>query len=144
MNKLPQSSRYRPDFLAPGPHVAVQKDKPLSFDEARPEPNQAGTRDFQHKYYESDKILGQLYRAVDEQDIFFGVQKPALAGFSGRTRSSRSISLVLEKLWAHVQHQCQNVFWEQHVERAQGIREECVLLAPRLTSVQVICRQFRS
>ncbi len=126
MNKMPRYNIYRPDFMAPGPHVAVQKDKPLSFD-ARPEYNDGNDDDdfSAYKFYESEKILGKLYRAIDERDVFNGVQQqgpPQCVNEVDRAR--HSASSVLEVVWAYVQHRCQAIQWEHHLDRARGIRDE--------------------
>ncbi|GAB1313705.1 RNA-dependent RNA polymerase [Madurella fahalii] len=72
---LPRGSRLRPDFLAPGPSVTIHdKTNAIEMDEYTvrqddddDEDNEEGPR---HKYYRSDRILGQLYRGVDEEKIW--------------------------------------------------------------------------
>lgn len=112
--------------MAPGPHVAVQKDKPLSFD-APPERDDAydDDDDFSpYRYYPSDKILGKLYRNIDEREVFSGVQQQGLPQYANQTR--HSVSSVLKRVWTYVQHRCQAIQWEHHLDRARGIRDEYV------------------
>ncbi|ERF76596.1 hypothetical protein EPUS_05869 [Endocarpon pusillum Z07020] len=124
MKKMPRYNSYRPDFMAPGPHIAVQKDKPLSFD-ARPETNDGDDDDFQpYKYYESDKILGKLYRAIDEQEVFNSVQQQAPLHVIEVGRTRGSVSPVLKGIRTYLQRRCQAVQWKHHLERARGIRDE--------------------
>jgi hypothetical protein len=127
---MPQHSHYRPDFLAPGPHVAVQKDKPLSFD-APPEHNDGYDDDDDdddsspYRFYPSDKILGKLYRSIDEREVFSGIQQPGLSQYVNEVNRVRhSVSSVLKGVWTYVQHRCQAIQWEHHLDRARGIRDE--------------------
>ena len=126
---MPRHNHYRPDFLAPGPHVAVQKDKPLSFD-AQPEDNDGydDDDDFSpYRFYQSDKILGKLYRNIDEREVFSGIQQRGLSQCEYEVNRARySISSVLEAVWTYVQHRCQAIQWEHHLDRARGIRDEYV------------------
>jgi len=116
--------------MAPGPHVAVQKDKPLSFN-ARPEHrdgNDDDDDDFSaYRYYESPKILGKLFRAIDEREVFSGVQQQGLSRHVNNVdRARHSDSSVLEGVWAYVQYRCQVIQWDHHLDRARGIRDEYV------------------
>jgi hypothetical protein len=115
--------------MAPGPHVAVQKDKPLSFD-AQPEHSDAydDDNDFPpYKFYQSDKILGKLYRSIDEREIFSGVQQQGLSQYANAAKRARqSVSSVLERVWTYVRHRCKAIQWEHHLDRARGIRDEYV------------------
>jgi hypothetical protein len=121
MEKMPRHSNYRPDFMAPGPHVAVQKDKPLSFD-APPERDDAydDDDDFSpYRFYPSDKILGKLYRNIDEREVFSGVQQQGLSQYANaKNRARHSVSSVLNRVWTYVQHRCQAIQWEHHLDRA--------------------------
>jgi hypothetical protein len=125
---MPRHNRFRPDFLAPGPHVAVQKDKPLSFD-TPPEQNDGyddDDDDFSpYRFYESGKILGKLYRSIDEREVFSGIQQQGLPQYVNEVNRARhSVSSVLRGVWTYVQHRCQAIQWEHHLDRARGIRDE--------------------
>jgi hypothetical protein len=123
---MPRYNMFRPDFMAPGPHVHVQNDKPLSFD--TPRESNVGQDDDDvsaYKYYKSDKILGKLYRAIDEREAFGSVQQEGLSQYMNEAdRRRSSVSSVLESVWAHVQYRCQAIQWEHHLDRARGIRDE--------------------
>jgi hypothetical protein len=66
MSRLPKYNPYRPDFEAPGPHVRIEKHIGLSFDApVDRDPDEQGDEDDDfsaYRYYESEKILGKLYR----------------------------------------------------------------------------------
>ncbi|KAL8393795.1 hypothetical protein RB595_003517 [Gaeumannomyces hyphopodioides] len=73
MKELPRTNRYRPDFLSPGPIAHLHdKDEILMEQYHAPDPDE----ELEHgeaprfKYYKSDKILGELYREVDEEKIW--------------------------------------------------------------------------
>ncbi|KAK3298117.1 RNA dependent RNA polymerase-domain-containing protein [Chaetomium fimeti] len=74
LSQLPRSPKWRPDFLAPGPLITIYDKSAIAMEDyVAPQANEdeddddAGPR---HRYYGSDKILGQLYRAVDERKIW--------------------------------------------------------------------------
>lgn len=121
MTLLPKYPRFRPDFEAPGPHVLIEEKEGLLFDLApnrgpdeEGEPDEEFTR---YRYYESDRILGKLYRAIDEQKIFQDIQD-----------HSRQVvlhtSTVIEDVWKYVQKKCQLIQWEHKLEWARDIRDE--------------------
>lgn len=132
---MPRYNKYRPDFMAPGPHVLVQNNKPLEFD-APPKPELFQDDDdvAGYKYYRSEKILGKLYRAIDEREVFGSVQKEGLlASLNEVDKRTISVSTVLEGIWNYVQYRCQAIAWKHHLDRARGIRDEYaspVSLAP--------------
>lgn len=112
--------------MATGPHCIIEKEKPLRL-VRQPERDVGDDSDGElpkYRFYESTKILGKLYRAIDEESIFSGLQIPrALQGMKtgSRRRSGRT---VLKSIWEFVQHQCQLFQWDHHLDRARGIREE--------------------
>ncbi|KAK3321315.1 RNA dependent RNA polymerase-domain-containing protein [Cercophora scortea] len=75
MIELPKCEhpKWRPDFLARGPVVtihdksAIEMDQYTHQDDEEDEDNEDGPR---HKFYRSDKLLGGLYRAIDEENIW--------------------------------------------------------------------------
>lgn len=121
ISMMPKYSRFRPDFMAPGPiakvhkkEVILQKDEP-AFGERLDD----DVHSFQ--YYKSNKILGKLYRAIDEQGIFGEVQQ--------RSRN-KTHTRVMDQVWAYVQKQCMFNQWEHLKSWARDIRdmyEGCVL-----------------
>lgn len=72
LDQLPKPPKWRPDFLAPGPQVSIYKKTDIELDSYVPqqdedEEDEDGPR---HRYYFSDRVLGKLYRAVDEERIW--------------------------------------------------------------------------
>ncbi|KAK3303922.1 RNA dependent RNA polymerase-domain-containing protein [Chaetomium strumarium] len=72
---LPRSEKWRPDFLAPGPQITIHNKSDVEVlnqhvapqNDEDDEDNDEGPR---YQYYRSPKLLGQLYRAVDENKIW--------------------------------------------------------------------------
>ncbi|KAI0834233.1 RdRP-domain-containing protein [Hypoxylon sp. FL0890] len=65
-------TKYRPEFLAPAPPAHI-KDKTEIVFEAPREPSLEDDEDEsgpRHHYYRSEKILGKLYRAIDEKKVW--------------------------------------------------------------------------
>ncbi|KAI5300085.1 hypothetical protein KEM56_002741 [Ascosphaera pollenicola] len=120
LSKMPRVKPYRPDFMAPGPRVRIADDiglvqendiaskidfdDPADDDEPRP-----------MQYYKSHKILGVLYRAIDENKFFKEI-KDAIEP------SSTNVN-VLDQVWKYVQSQVAGFQWEHLTEKAEGIKE---------------------
>ncbi|KAK5515820.1 hypothetical protein LTR07_007331 [Exophiala xenobiotica] len=77
--KIPRSPAYRPDFMAPTASTKVEKGikRPAAVD-ADVAPN----RGRGYRYYESDRVLGRLYRAVDEDTFFQDLEDETSSLFS--------------------------------------------------------------
>lgn len=122
MSKFPKYTPWRPDFEAPGPHVTVEKKEGISFDEAG-DPDADGDEDddfSRYRYYESDKVLGKLYRAIDEREIFNEIQQRA------RTDGGDNNYTVIHAVWEYIKQECRLIQWQHMREWARGIRDECV------------------
>ncbi|KAL3458071.1 RNA dependent RNA polymerase-domain-containing protein [Aspergillus heterothallicus] len=69
---MPMMNRYRPDFLAPGPLAYIHDKQEIKLEPYYIQPNPDDEEDSGpvYKYYRSEKILGKLYRAIDEHKIW--------------------------------------------------------------------------
>jgi hypothetical protein len=121
MSQLPKYNNWRPDFLAPGPHVTIEKKDGLSFEEThyRDLDDEEDDEDSlpRFRYYESTKILGKLYRSIDEREIFSQIQQR-----SSETSKDHA-STVIHAVWDYVQRVCRLIQWEHLEEWARGIRD---------------------
>ncbi|XP_044723884.1 RNA dependent RNA polymerase domain-containing protein [Hirsutella rhossiliensis] len=73
LNEMPKAPRTRPDFLSPAPPVKLYDLGQIDFIEERrmdDDDDDDGMGGARHKYHKSEKILGQLYRGVDEKKIW--------------------------------------------------------------------------
>lgn len=129
MAEAPRTTLNRPDFMAPSPRVQVEPNT-TRFEVDRDHTNFADDEDEDvvgaldpdvrsYRYYHSNNVLGQLYRAIDEKEF--------LAELQGRAEDVRDPSQTLIfRIWEWVQHETIGVLWEHHQEWAQRIRDEFV------------------
>src|SRR5947207_15992408 len=121
MSTLPKHNQFRPDFMATGPYVEIEKKEGISFKDIRAS-DEVDEDMPAHRFYESDKVLGKLYRAIDESKVF-----EEMRGNTRFTRKDnpRDIS-VLEKILRIVLQEiprATNINWLNHREWAMDIRE---------------------
>ncbi|KAK7731804.1 hypothetical protein SLS53_008625 [Cytospora paraplurivora] len=74
LSDLPRANKHRPDFLAPGAETHIVDKGTIELNDYILEPAADEEEDDfsrpRHVYYKSDKLLGRLYRAIDEQKIW--------------------------------------------------------------------------
>ena len=122
MKLMPKVIPIRPDFMARrAKHQNREKEGLLVEQTSNQRPDdQDEDEDFTtYRYYESTKILGKLFRAIDEHEIFSDLHQYRMTSTS-----------LLDELWRHVQHKCRLVHWRQHLNEAREIKdmyEECLL-----------------
>jgi len=126
MKLMPRFNPVRPDFMAPGPNIKIEKKEGLlveqSSTQAQDEPKDDDDDFTSYRYYPSTKILGKLYRAIDEHDIFSDLHKYRIA--------PNTTTTLLDRVWNHVSQKCRLIHWHHHLTEAQDIRdmyEECLL-----------------
>ena len=111
--------------MATGPHAVIEKDRPLTFSTPSDSRNDEDEEEIRYRFYESEKILGKLFRAIDERQILSTVQNGRFVESFATSDSGQS---VLTHIWAWVQQRCQLLRWQHHVPRAKGILDEYVQL----------------
>ncbi|EGE83653.2 RNA-dependent RNA polymerase, variant 2 [Blastomyces dermatitidis ATCC 18188] len=119
--RIPKFPRYRPDFQAPGPRVRIaeslslleEHDQMTVLDDDDDEEDERPTA----RYYKSEKILGKLYRAIDEVE-FLQHRQNAIERSMAMAAPS-----VLKGVWAFVQSETVGFLWDHHVENALEIRQ---------------------
>lgn len=94
----------------------VRKDKSLAFSAPeRAEPDDEDDTPT-YRYYESDKILGKLFRAIDEHEIFADVQQ---------SKTRKAGNAVLSGILKYIERNCAiHLVKSYYMGRARGIREE--------------------
>jgi hypothetical protein len=125
MKLMPKFIPVRPDFMAPGPDVKIERNEGLLLEQTSPQipDDQNEDEDFTpYRYNKSTKILGKLFRAIDEHEIFGDLHR--------YRRASSSRITLLDKLWIYVKQKCRLIHWRQHLVEAQEIKdmyEDCLL-----------------
>lgn len=119
---IPRYNPYRPDFEAPGPYVTIQKKDGIVFDApSSRDADEIGDDDedfTNYRYYESDKILGKLYRAIDERKLFNEIKQRSAATENANTAT------IIPAVWAHVQRVTKLIQWEHKKDWARDLRDE--------------------
>ncbi|KAK5629284.1 hypothetical protein RRF57_005000 [Xylaria bambusicola] len=114
-------TKSRPDFLAPAPptnivdKTEIQFEPPVALSTDADEDDDTGPK---HQFYKSDKILGELYRAIQEKKIWKDdIHLP-------RNRFGPSL---WDEIIVYIQKQCDNnlghVDWKGAKDDAQRIRQ---------------------
>ncbi|RYP01261.1 hypothetical protein DL764_006264 [Monosporascus ibericus] len=113
------NTRYRPDFLAPAPLAELKDRNEIIFDAPiipainDDEDDNMGP---QYHFYKSDKILGKLYRAIDEQRIWKeDIRRP----------KNKFGPSLWDELLLYVNEECEElggIDWESALQEARGIR----------------------
>lgn len=118
---MPRHSNIKPDFQAPGPRVLIEKTIDLNDDSSDDEPDDINEVDDalpRIRYYESKKVLGKLYRAIDEHKIFEQIQRR-----SRQVGSLMSNESALDRVWKHVQQATALIQFRHYTEVARNIKE---------------------
>ena len=116
---MPKYSNVKPDFQAPGPRVLIEKaikieDIDLEEDDADDNLEDSPFDPPRTHYYESHKVLGKLYRAIDEHKFFEEVQLQ-----SSRKRAQS----LLDTVWKYVQEQTALIQWSHYIDFARDVRD---------------------
>ncbi|MCJ1312216.1 hypothetical protein MMC25_005890 [Agyrium rufum] len=121
ISQLPPHQRnYRPDFLAPGLEVTIEKNlevERLKDDEAAEDSVFSKAKVLSHRFYESQKTLGKLYRSINEAR-FCQELKSTSTQYTKVTKGS-----VLSKLWKHVLREATGISWQCLQNWARDIKE---------------------
>ncbi|PGH04763.1 hypothetical protein AJ79_06984 [Helicocarpus griseus UAMH5409] len=116
---IPKFPRYKPDFMAPGPRVLIAES--LSFlkeDDAMTVQDDDEDEDERPpaRFYKSYKVLGKLYRSIDEVEFLHHRQNVM-------DRPSVTSGSVLGGVWEYVRQETEGFIWDHHIKFALGIRE---------------------
>jgi hypothetical protein len=129
--QLPNYPKSRPDFQAPGPRVLIEKDISFEEEDETSTPNEdneldevAGYGPQKLRYYESQKVLGKLYREIDEFETLKAIQaqaRPAKLGLN----ATRSLS---DAVWNYVNQKTALILWAHHKEFARDVKDKYAAL----------------
>lgn len=126
---MPKYPKIRPDFQAPGPRVLIERT--INFEEEDRTETSLNEEDDElddvasyepprYRYYESPKILGKLYRQIDEQRFFEQLQMQSkIPGLRGTT-----IRSVADAVWVHVRDRTALIQWRHYIEFAKDVKDK--------------------
>ncbi|KAK5997775.1 putative RNA-dependent RNA polymerase 1-like protein [Cladobotryum mycophilum] len=119
---IPRRTRTRPDFLAPAPPLKLfdlgQIDYILDREDDEDEEDGMGT--VKHRFHKSEKILGRLYRGVDERKIWNEeIHRPV--NMDGPTVWEQLIGRVMTALDDHG-YGPDDIIYQRRIEDAWKIR----------------------
>ena len=118
--------KYRPDFQATGPRVLIEKD--INFEEidstTPPEEDDevaevASYSPPMPRYYESQKILGKLYREIDEHKFFEELQRQSRPS-NLNPNKARSLAGAV---WEYVREKTTNFQWDHYLQFARDVKD---------------------
>jgi hypothetical protein len=135
MSRMPKFTPARPHFMAPGPHIKIEKKEGLLLEESSSVSHDNNEDDDfrRYRYYDTNKILGKLYWAIDEHEVFTEIKKH-------RRLESGSRSTVLNEVWAYAQRKCQLYKWKEHIPWARDIRDMLALpIHPFSSLAHLVC-----
>ncbi|KAL6232980.1 hypothetical protein BDW75DRAFT_246854 [Aspergillus navahoensis] len=119
LEEMPFVNRNRPDFLAPGPLAKIRDKQEIQL-EARyvlPYPDDDIDSGPVHKYYQSEKILGKLYRAIDEYEIWREDIRTTI-----KPNPTATWNKIIDSLTERCIALGASVNWKDHVETARQLR----------------------
>ncbi|KKY27150.1 putative rna-dependent rna polymerase [Diplodia seriata] len=138
MSQCPRYDMIRPDFMATSPHVPVVRKDGVGFVDAADQHNADDDDDDadavealdpdlrSYKYYESDRVLGRLYRAIDEKTIFEDMHR-RLRNSTATTTTPRAAAddgtTLLSHIWNYILRETALIQWESYMPLAREIRE---------------------
>ncbi|MCJ1469462.1 hypothetical protein MMC07_008095 [Pseudocyphellaria aurata] len=121
LKELSRFSNTRPDFQAPGPRVLIEDNIKLHDnkpDESDDNEEIEETSLPRTKYYESHRVLGKLYRAIDEHKIFERIQQ-----YSRAPQSTLRAKSPIGVVWKYVENATALIEWKHYREWAKDIKE---------------------
>lgn len=126
MKRLPKYDRVRPDFMAPSPRVQVNDSGDIEIEDLDPNDDEAFEGiDEERKplrYYKSNKVLGMLYRNIDEKHFIADMQNSHHA----RRKAIEPSHSLMSKLCKYVMQQAEayGVLYDHHLEFARDVRAQ--------------------
>lgn len=105
--------------MAPGPRVRIAED--ISLLERNIETildEEDGEDDNERapmRYYKSNRVLGQLFRRIDERAF--------LADLQASTKAQQPPADLLQSIWAYVNAETAGFQWDHHISAGLSVKE---------------------
>lgn len=122
MKECPRYEKYRPDFMAMSPRIVVSDQGHLELEEEDDENDTAfdglDAERRPYRYYKSTKVLGQLYRSIDEGRFLAKMQeKRSLVTSKAPYNALEALLKYMRKLASQY-----GILYDHHQELARAIR----------------------
>ncbi|KAM3449446.1 hypothetical protein MY3296_006911 [Beauveria thailandica] len=124
INEIPRQPKTKPDFMAPAPPTTTYDLGDIAFVEVDEEEDEGddGFGRPKYRYHKSEKILGQLYRAIDEKNLW--------ARVTGGTKKGSGGGEAAASVWGPVQRIMEaglamlgiRLDWRSRVDEARKVR----------------------
>lgn len=116
--------RMKPDFMATAPRLMLEHTVKLEDDEDELEQNLDPVRTLDPegqpvRYYESPKVLGQLFRAIDEIEFLREMQTQ----YHFTPDPKRKQQTLMSRVWSYVCSETRGIIFSHERDEAQQIRE---------------------
>ncbi|KAJ0163617.1 RNA-dependent RNA polymerase 1 [Colletotrichum tanaceti] len=118
---IPKAPQFRPDFLAPAPPAQLYDRMQIKFpgrDEGNDDDGDEDAAGPNHRYYRSEKILGVLYRNVDEKQIW-DEDISRVVSKAGPSVWAQFVGLMQRKI---KEYSAGLIRWETRLEEAKSLR----------------------
>ena len=122
IREIPRNDGIKPDFMAPGPRVRISESISILekeiFDDGKKDTVDELIGNLKRGgYYESQKVLGVLFRDIDERAFLAGIHRHARA-----EKSSGNKRNVMERVFEYVKAQAAVFQWEHYRPFARRYR----------------------
>lgn len=113
----------KPDFQAPGPRVLMEN--LISLEDLEDHVDMEEIEELDEyttpppKYYRSEKVLGKLYRAIDEQQLFKEIQQSNYTEDLSRPQKNQ-----FNAVWKFIRDQAALIQYEHYIDFARNIKAE--------------------
>ncbi|KAG0643426.1 RNA dependent RNA polymerase-domain-containing protein [Tuber brumale] len=117
---FPKATFAKPDFMAPGPRILIKREPEFVEENAVPDDDD-DDEDTPTLYYESEKVLGKLYREIDETAFLREVQ-----GTMHRERRARNVDegAVVRGIWEWLEGAIPSKYkWKDYIGVAAELKE---------------------
>ena len=115
--------KVKPDFQAPGPRVLMENLISLENLDEKVDSEEIEELDEYTvptpKYYRSEKVLGKLYRAIDEHQLFEEIQRSNHSEDQSRPQGSQ-----FNAVWKSIQERTALIQYEHYIDFAGNIKAE--------------------
>ncbi|KAG7004497.1 hypothetical protein G7Y79_00025g057830 [Physcia stellaris] len=123
LDAIPRAPKVKPDFQAPGPRVLM--DNIIRIEEVDEFANTEEIEELDEyappitKYYPSQKVLGKLYRAIDEHQLFKEIQQPQRLDSHLNPWGNH-----LDAIWRYVKEKAALIQYEHYLDFARNMKED--------------------